>query len=120
MGPSAGGAVYSPAMTDFIAMVKNTSYMFITGPDVVKTVTNEEVTSEELGGAAIVSASGAVDNVAVNETEAIAMAKKFLSYLPGSVLELPTVIKCNDPSFDCLKTPLKSNSLNLSSNVFWL
>jgi propionyl-CoA carboxylase beta chain len=83
MGPCAGGAVYSPAMTDFILMVENTSYMFVTGPNVVKTVTNEEVTSEELGGASThATKSGVTHLTAVNDIEAIEQIKKLLSYMP--------------------------------------
>lgn len=83
MGPCAGGAVYSPAITDFILMVENTSYMFVTGPNVVKTVTHEEVTSEELGGASVHSAkSGVAHFSCANGVECISNIKKLLSYLP--------------------------------------
>src|SRR4026209_361170 len=83
MGPCAGGAVYSPAMTDFTLMVENTSYMFVTGPNVVKTVTNEEVSSEELGGASAHSTKSGVTHItATNDMECIAQIKKLLSYLP--------------------------------------
>jgi propionyl-CoA carboxylase beta chain len=83
MGPCAGGAVYSPAMTDFTIMVENTSYMFVTGPNVVKTVTNEEVTSEELGGASTHSVkSGVTHLIAANDMDCIAAVKKLLSYIP--------------------------------------
>jgi propionyl-CoA carboxylase beta chain len=83
MGPCAGGAVYSPAMTDFTLMVENTSYMFVTGPNVVKTVTHEEVTSEELGGAKTHAAkSGVTHLTAKNEVECISQIKQLLSYLP--------------------------------------
>ena len=83
MGPCAGGAVYSPAMTDFTLMVENTSYMFVTGPNVVRTVTNEEVTLEELGGASTHSAkSGVTHLTAANDVACIAQVKKLLSYLP--------------------------------------
>ena len=83
MGPCAGGAVYSPALTDFVSMVQNTSYMFVTGPEVVKTVTNEEVTKEELGGAKMHSeVSGVAHNVFENDIEAIAGTRKLLNYLP--------------------------------------
>ncbi|MCE7061440.1 acyl-CoA carboxylase subunit beta [Dyadobacter sp. CY343] len=83
MGPCAGGAVYSPAITDFILMVENTSYMFVTGPNVVKTVTHEEVTSEELGGAMThASKSGVTHFVAPNEVECLLSIKKLLSYIP--------------------------------------
>ncbi len=83
MGPCAGGAVYSPAMTDFTIMVENTSYMFVTGPNVVKTVTNEEVTAEELGGASAHSSkSGVTHLTAVNDIDCIEQVKKLLSYMP--------------------------------------
>jgi len=83
MGPCAGGAVYSPAITDFILMVENSSYMFVTGPNVVKTVTHEDVTSEELGGAMThATKSGVTHFVAANEVECILYIKKLLSYLP--------------------------------------
>lgn len=83
MGPCAGGAVYSPAITDFILMVENTSYMFVTGPNVVKTVTHEVVTSEELGGAnAHASKSGVTHFACVNEIDAIQNVKRLLSYMP--------------------------------------
>ncbi|HAE31346.1 MAG TPA: methylmalonyl-CoA carboxyltransferase, partial [Flavobacteriales bacterium] len=83
MGPCAGGAVYSPALTDFILMVENTSYMFVTGPNVVKTVTNEEVTAEELGGASTHSEkSGVTHFTSENEIDAINNIKRLLSYIP--------------------------------------
>ena len=85
MGPCAGGAVYSPAMTDFTIMVEETSYMFVTGPNVVKTVTNEEVTSEELGGASThASKSGVAHKSSSNDIECLEDVKKLLSYLPQS------------------------------------
>ncbi len=83
MGPCAGGAVYSPAITDFIMMVENTSYMFVTGPNVVKTVTHEEVTSEELGGASTHSTKSGVTHFScANEIECINNIKALLSYMP--------------------------------------
>ncbi len=89
MGPCAGGAVYSPAMTDFTLMVEDTSYMFVTGPNVVKTVTNEEVTSEELGGASTHSTKSGVAHVtAANDIECLEDVKKLLSYLPQSNTEI--------------------------------
>jgi len=88
MGPCAGGAVYSPAMTDFTMMVENTSYMFVTGPNVVKTVTNEEVTSEELGGASTHSTkSGVTHLTAANDIEAIHKLRQLLSYIPQNCEE---------------------------------
>ena len=88
MGPCAGGAVYSPAITDFILMVENTSYMFVTGPNVVKTVTHEEVSAEELGGAAThASKSGVTHFACANELDAINHVKKLLSYMPQNCEE---------------------------------
>lgn len=88
MGPCAGGAVYSPAMTDFIFMVDDTSHMFITGPDVIKTVTGEEVTFDELGGSSThTSTSGVVDKRFPSELEAIEAAKEWLRYIPSNNLE---------------------------------
>lgn len=85
MGPCAGGAVYSPAITDFTLMVEDTSYMFVTGPNVVKTVTNEEVTAEELGGAsAHAIKSGVAHKTSSNDVECLEDVKKLLSYLPQS------------------------------------
>ena len=96
MGPCAGGAVYSPAMTDFTLMVQDTSYMFVTGPNVVKTVTNEEVTSEELGGASVHSSkSGVAHKTSTNDVECLEDIKKLLSYLPQSNKE-----KADDIPFD--------------------
>ncbi len=90
MGPCAGGAVYSPAITDFIVMVEETSYMFVTGPNVVKTVTNEEVTSEELGGAKThASKSGVTHLTASHDLDAIKQVQKLLSYLPQNCKEKP-------------------------------
>lgn len=90
MGPCAGGAVYSPALTDFIMMVENTSYMFVTGPNVVKTVTHEEVSSEELGGASAHSMkSGVAQLTAPNEIQAIKDIKRLLSYIPQNCEEEP-------------------------------
>ncbi|WP_298344054.1 acyl-CoA carboxylase subunit beta [uncultured Algibacter sp.] len=93
MGPCAGGAVYSPAMTDFTIMVENTSYMFVTGPNVVKTVTNEEVTSEELGGAQThASKSGVAHKTSENDIACLEDVKKLLSYLPQNNTEKPKKI----------------------------
>lgn len=93
MGPCAGGAVYSPAITDFILMVENTSYMFVTGPNVVKTVTHEEVTSEELGGASVHSAkSGVAHFSCANGVECINYLKKLLSYIPQNCEEQPPFV----------------------------
>ncbi|MDB5597065.1 MAG: acyl-CoA carboxylase subunit beta [Hyphomicrobiales bacterium] len=95
MGPCAGGDVYSPAMTDFIFMVKDTSYMFVTGPDVVKTVTNETVTAEELGGASVhATKSSIADRAYENDVEALLQMRRFIDFLPASnrdeVPEWPT------------------------------
>jgi propionyl-CoA carboxylase beta chain len=93
MGPCAGGAVYSPALTDFILMVENTSYMFVTGPNVVKTVTHEEVTSEALGGATTHSTKSGVTHFAcANEIECINNIKAILSYVPQNCEELPPAL----------------------------
>ena len=93
MGPCAGGAVYSPAMTDFTVMVEGTSYMFVTGPNVVKTVTNEEVTSEELGGASThASKSGVTHLTAANDVDCLNKIKRLLSYLPQSNREEPPAL----------------------------
>jgi propionyl-CoA carboxylase beta chain len=88
MGPCAGGAVYSPAITDFILMVENTSYMFVTGPNVVKTVTNEEVSSEDLGGASVHSEkSGVAHLTSANDLEAISHVRELISYIPQNCEE---------------------------------
>ncbi len=97
-GPCAGGAVYSPALTDFTIMSKGTSYMFVTGPKVVKTVTNEIVTDEELGGASVhTSKSGVAHFAAENEEEGILIIRKLLSYLPQNNMEDPPKTVCDDP-----------------------
>jgi len=94
MGPCAGGAVYSPAITDFTFMVENTSYMFVTGPNVVKTVTNEEVTSEELGGASTHSTkSGVTHFTSINDVECLEHIKKLLSYIPQNNTETAQKLK---------------------------
>jgi len=99
MGPCAGGAVYSPAMTDFIFMVKDSSYMFVTGPEVVKTVTHEEVTAEELGGAVThTSKSGVADLAFENDVEALTMLRRFVNFLPSNNREKPPVQPTNDPA----------------------
>jgi propionyl-CoA carboxylase beta chain len=97
MGPCAGGAVYSPAMTDFIIMIDKTSHMFITGPDVVKAALGQEVTFEELGGAMVHSAtSGVAHFIAQNEEHCIQLIKKLLSYLPSNYLEDPPATEPTD------------------------
>jgi propionyl-CoA carboxylase beta chain len=99
MGPCAGGAVYSPALTDFIFMVNQTSYMYLTGPDIVKTATHEDVTHDELGGAQVhMKKSGVIDYVAENDIECLQMVRRLFDFLPSSnVAELPTY-KTNDPA----------------------
>jgi propionyl-CoA carboxylase beta chain len=99
MGPCAGGAVYSPAMTDFIFMVKDSSYMFVTGPEVVRTVTHEDVTAEDLGGAVSHSTkSGVADLAFENDVEAMLMVRALLSYLPASNKEKPPLVPTDDPA----------------------
>jgi propionyl-CoA carboxylase beta chain len=109
MGPCAGGAVYSPAMTDFIFMVKDSSYMFVTGPDVVKTVTHETVTQEELGGAVThTGRSGVADLAFANDVEALLQLRRFIDFLPASNRAKPPVRPTADspervePSLDTL------------------
>ena len=109
MGPCAGGDVYSPAMTDFIFMVRDTSYMFVTGPDVVKTVTNEIVTAEELGGARVhAGKSGVAEGAFDNDLEALTQVRRLVDYLPLSNREKPPVREAYDevdreePSLDTL------------------
>jgi propionyl-CoA carboxylase beta chain len=97
MGPCAGGAVYSPIMTDFIFMVDQSSYMFVTGPEVVKTVTHEEVTAEELGGAVSHSTrSGVADRAFENDVEALALVRRLVNYLPSSNREPPPMRPTTD------------------------
>ena len=98
MGPCAGGAVYSPAMTDFIFMVKDSSYMFVTGPDVVRTVTHETVSAEELGGAVThTTRSGVADLAFENDVEALAALRRFFDFLPPNNRETPPVLPTDDP-----------------------
>lgn len=98
MGPCAGGAVYSPAMTDFIFMVKQTAYMFVTGPDVVKTVTNETVSADDLGGSAMhTSQSGVADLALENDIEALMQARRLIDFLPLSNRETPLRLVTADP-----------------------
>lgn len=99
MGPCAGGAVYSPAITDFVFMVKGSSYMFLTGPDVVRTVTREEVTPEELGGAGThTSVSGVADLAFEHDVEALMMARRLFMFLPSSNRAQPPVVPTDDPA----------------------
>jgi propionyl-CoA carboxylase beta subunit len=98
LGPCAGGAVYSPAITDFNVMVKDTAYMFVTGPDVIKTVTHEEVTKEELGGAATHNVKSGVAHFAVEDDRAcLALIRELLSYLPQNNMEEPPLQRTEDP-----------------------
>jgi methylmalonyl-CoA decarboxylase subunit alpha len=107
-GPCAGGAVYSPALTDFIMMSKENSYMFVTGPKVVKTVTGEDVTEANLGGATVhASKSGVAHFVAENEQEGLQTIRRLISYLPSNNLEDPPMIDCDDP-IDRLEDSLNS------------
>jgi propionyl-CoA carboxylase beta chain len=99
MGPCAGGAVYSPAMTDFIFMVKDSSYMFVTGPEVVKTVTHEEVSAEELGGALThTTKSGVADAAFENDVEALLMTRRLISFVPANNKEAPPAVPTDDPA----------------------
>ena len=109
MGPCAGGAVYSPAMTDFIFMVRDTSYMFVTGPDVVKTVTHEKVSLEDLGGSAThTTKSGVADRAFDNDAEALLYVRRFMDFLPANNREAPPIVATPDsvdriePSLDTL------------------
>ena len=98
MGPCAGGAVYSPAITDFIVMVRDTSYMFVTGPDVVKTVTHESVTKEQLGGAATHNEVSGVAHFAVDDDrECLQLLRALLSYLPSNNLDAAPIVETGDP-----------------------
>lgn len=97
-GPCAGGAVYSPALTDFIMMTENSSYMFVTGPKVVKTVTGESISTEDLGGAEVHSSRSGVSHFLLeNEEEGLLLIRKLLSYLPQNNLEEAPMIECHDP-----------------------
>jgi propionyl-CoA carboxylase beta chain len=98
MGPCAGGAVYSPAITDFTIMVKQTSYMFVTGPDVIRTVTHEQVTKEELGGAMTHNEKSGVAHFAVeNDQECVLLIRELLSFLPANNVDDPPRLTCADP-----------------------
>src|SRR5436853_1612314 len=98
MGPCAGGAVYSPAITDFNVMVKNTSYMFITGPDVIRTVTHEDVNKEQLGGAVTHNTvSGVAHFAAEDDEDCLRLVRELLSFIPSNNLDDPPRIDSNDP-----------------------
>ena len=102
LGPCAGGAVYSPAITDFVCMVENTSYMHITGPDVVKTVTHEEVSSEDLGGAEVhASRSGVAHFTSPDDRACMALVRRLLGYLPLNNAEDPPTVPSDDPADRC-------------------
>src|SRR6187431_1660622 len=108
MGPCAGGAVYSPAITDFNIMVEGTSYMFVTGPDVIKTVTHEEVTKEELGGAMTHnSTSGVAHFLAHNDEECLLLLRELFSFIPSNNMDDPPRRANNDP-WDRVETALDS------------
>ncbi|MBM3999180.1 MAG: acyl-CoA carboxylase subunit beta [Planctomycetes bacterium] len=124
MGPCAGGAVYSPAMTDFIFMVKNTSYMYVTGPDVVRTVTHETVTHEELGGARThATTSGVADRAFDNDVEALLMTRRFMNYLPANNRVPPPHRPTPDPpdrtepSLDSLVPPRPNQPYDMSELI---
>ena len=120
MGPCAGGAVYSPAITDFIVMVKNTSYMFVTGPDVIKTVTHEEVTKEELGGAMTHNATSGVAHFAADDDrDCLALIRELLAFLPSNNLDDPPKVSGGDrpdredPSLDVLVPAVPSQPYDM-------
>ncbi len=109
LGPCAGGAVYSPAITDFNIMVKDTSYMFITGPDVIKTVTHEEVTKDELGGAMTHNSKSGVAHFAADSDEhCLRLTRELLSFCPSNNMEPPLFVPTNDPAN---RTDSKLNSI---------
>ncbi len=125
MGPCAGGDVYSPAMTDFIFMVKDTSYMFVTGPDVVKTVTNEVVTAEELGGARVhAGKSGVADGAFENDLEALTQVRRLIDFLPLSNREKPPYRRSYDeadraePSLDTLVPANPNKPYDMKELIF--
>ena len=127
MGPCAGGAVYSPAVTDFTFMVKDTSYMFVTGPDVVKTVTHEEVTQEELGGAMThTSKSGVADLAFENDVDAIEQLRRFMDFLPSNNQEYSPIRPTDDsadrqePSLDSLVPDSPNESYDVKELIIKL
>src|SRR6202047_3665103 len=120
MGPCAGGAVYSPAITDFVLMVDKTSYMFITGPDVIKTVTHEEVTKEQLGGAMTHNeTSGVAHFLAHDDAECLSMVRELLSFLPSNNLDDPPRRACSDPTdrADAALDQIVPNESNLPYDI---
>ena len=114
MGPCAGGAVYSPALTDFVFMVDHSSYMFLTGPDVIKEVTHEDVTFEELGGAAAHSGKSGVSHFNISSEErCLASIRELMTYLPQNNMSDPPAVQCTDPverSDESLDTLIPENS----------
>ncbi len=120
-GPCAGGAVYSPALTDFNIMTKGTSYMFLTGPKVVKTVTGEDVTQEQLGGASVHASKSGVAHFAVdNEEEGLKLIRKLISFLPQNNLEEAPTLLCTDPihRMDDLLNDIIPDSSNKPYNMY--
>ena len=118
MGPCAGGAVYSPALTDFVVMVDQTSHMFITGPDVVKTVTGEEVSFEELGGARTHNTkSGNAHYLAADEDDAISYVKELLSFLPSNNLSDAPVFPAGDPGGESIADGVTASDLELDTLI---
>ena len=128
MGPCAGGAVYSPAITDFVIMVDKTSHMFITGPEVIKTVTNEEVSFEDLGGASThATKSGVTHFTADNDDDALELVRELVQLLPSNNLEKAPILETNDPltriceeldSLVPVKATLNYDMLNVIESVF--
>jgi len=115
-GPCAGGAVYSPALTDFIIMSEKNSYMFVTGPKVTKTVTGEEITTEDLGGANVhTSKSGVAHFKVTTEEEGLLLIRKLLEYLPNNNMEDPIVTPCTDP-IDLLRILSMKSSQKILTN----
>jgi propionyl-CoA carboxylase beta chain len=126
MGPCAGGAVYSPAITDFVFMVEKTSYMFVTGPEVIKTVTHEEVTKEKLGGAmSHNSVSGVAHFASSGDTECLAQIRRLLSYLPSNNAERPPVVATDDaldreiPELDDFVPPDPNKPYDITRLIRW-
>ncbi|MEE4272554.1 MAG: carboxyl transferase domain-containing protein [Thermoanaerobaculales bacterium] len=126
MGPCAGGAVYSPAITDFVFMVEESSYMFVTGPEVIKTVTHEEVTMEKLGGAMTHnSVSGVAHFASRSDTECLASIRKLLSFVPSNNAEQPPVVECSDPSdreipeLDAFVPPDPNKPYDITTLIRW-
>src|SRR6202142_2325400 len=120
MGPCAGGAVYSPAITDFVFMVDQTSYMFVTGPDVIKTVTHEDVTKETLGGSVTHnSVSGVAHFMARDDAECLSMVRELLSFLPSNNLDDPPRRPCSDPAdrADAALDQIVPNESNLPYDI---